>query len=120
MTAFNVVRFRTKPGHEQAFIDVHKMADIPVKGFRRLSLIKTGDNSFCVIGEWDKFESIAAARPSMIGMLDSFRHMLEDLGGGLGVTDPASGTVVAESAPRKKKARAAKKPKPRARKRRKR
>ncbi len=32
----------------------------------------------------------------MIGMLDSFRDTLEDLGGGLGVTDPISGEAVLE------------------------
>jgi hypothetical protein len=32
----------------------------------------------------------------MIATLDSFRHTLEDLGGGLGVTDPVSGPVVLE------------------------
>jgi hypothetical protein len=34
------------------------------------------------------------ARPNMITTLDSFRDTLEDLGGGLGVTDPAAGPVV--------------------------
>ena len=38
--------------------------------------------------------ALAAARPEMIATLDSFRHLLEDLGGGLGVTDPVSGPVV--------------------------
>ena len=28
----------------------------------------------------------------MTATLDSFRHMLDDLGGGLGVTDPGVGT----------------------------
>jgi hypothetical protein len=32
----------------------------------------------------------------MIGLLDGSRAMLEDLGGGLGVTDPVSGPVVVE------------------------
>jgi hypothetical protein len=32
----------------------------------------------------------------MIATLDKFRGMLEDLGGGLGVTDPVSGEVVVE------------------------
>jgi hypothetical protein len=32
----------------------------------------------------------------MIAMLDQTRHMLEDLGNGLGVTDPVSGKTVAE------------------------
>ncbi len=30
----------------------------------------------------------------MIAELDKTRHLLEDLGGGLGVTDPVSGDVV--------------------------
>ena len=34
------------------------------------------------------------ARPNMIATLDSFRDTLEDLGGGLGVTDPVAGPVV--------------------------
>lgn len=93
-TAFNIVRFRVKPGREQAFIDAHRRADFVAAGFRRGSLVKTGERSFCMVGEWDSFDSLAAARPKMIAVLDSFRAELEDLGGGLGVTDPVSGTVV--------------------------
>jgi hypothetical protein len=37
---------------------------------------------------------MAQARPNMTATLDSFRATLEDLGGGLGVTDPVSGPVV--------------------------
>ncbi len=59
-------------------------------------MIKTGDHSYCIIAEWKDMEALAAARPKMIGTLDSFRHVLEDLGGGLGVTDPVSGPVVLE------------------------
>jgi hypothetical protein len=40
--------------------------------------------------------AMAAARPNMITTLNSFRDTLEDLGGGLGVTDPVSGPVVLE------------------------
>ena len=46
------------------------------------------------IGEWTDMDAIANARPKMIAILDTFREMLEDLGGGLGVTDPVSGPVV--------------------------
>ncbi|HSV81500.1 MAG TPA: hypothetical protein VLK85_20070, partial [Ramlibacter sp.] len=60
---------------------------------------KTGDQSFCMVGEWDSFDSIVAARPQMIGLLDGFRDELEDLGNGLGVTDPVSGTVVLDLKP---------------------
>ena len=96
MTAFNVVRFRTKPGREQDFIEAHRRADSGFKGFRRGALVKTGDRSFCFIAEWASFDEIVAARPQMIGLLDSFRDLLEDLGNGLGVTDPVSGEVVHE------------------------
>ena len=94
MTAFNVVRFRTKPGREQDFIDAHSKADVMFNGFVRGSLVRTGDSAFCFIGEWNSFDDIVAARPKMGGLLDSFRDTLEDLGGGLGVTDPISGDVV--------------------------
>jgi hypothetical protein len=96
MTAFNVVRFRVKPGQEQRFLDAHRKARNVFAGFRGAALIKTGDRSYCLIGGWDDFDSLAAARPQMIAILDSFRDTLEDLGGGLGVTDPVSGETVVE------------------------
>lgn len=96
MTAFNVVRFRVKPGREPEFIAAHRNAPRDFSGMKRFSLIKTGERTYCVIGEWDSFQSLAAARPKMIGMLDTFRDTLEDLGSGLGVTDPVSGEVVLE------------------------
>lgn len=99
MTAFNVVRFRVKPGREEAFIEAHRRADPTFKGFVRGTLIKTGEQSFCMIGEWKSFDDLAAARPQMIGLLDTFRGDLEDLGNGLGVTDPVSGETVLEMKP---------------------
>ena len=96
MTAFNIVRFRVKPGREEAFIEAHRRVDAPMKGFLRGALVKTGERAYCMVGEWDSFDSLAAARPQMIGILDSFRTELEDLGSGLGVTDPVSGNVVLE------------------------
>lgn len=96
MTAFNIVRFRVKPGHDEAFIAAHRRADAAFKGFLRGSLVKTGERSYCLVGEWDSFDSLAAARPEMIAVLDTFRADLEDLGQGLGVTDPVSGNVVLE------------------------
>ena len=94
MTAFNIVRFRVKPGHDEAFIEAHRRADPTFKGFVRGSLVKTGERAYCLVGEWDSFASLAAARPQMIALLDTFRTDLEDLGQGLGVTDPVSGEVV--------------------------
>jgi hypothetical protein len=96
MTAFNAVRCRVKPGLDQEFIDAHKKTAAHWPGLRKVNLIKTGDNSYCIIAEWTDMESLVSARPDMIATLDSFRHTLEDLGGGLGVTDPVSGPVVLE------------------------
>ena len=99
MTAFNIVRFRVKPGREQDFIEAHRKADQSFKGFRRVALVKTGERSYCLVGEWESFDSIVAARTQMIALLDTLRDQLEDLGGGLGVTDPVSGEVVADLKP---------------------
>jgi hypothetical protein len=94
MTAFNVVRFRVKPGCEDAFIEAHRSMGPELKGFLSGNLVRTGDRSFCLVGEWRAFGDIVAARPQMIGMLDRVRDLLEDLGEGLGVTDPVSGETV--------------------------
>jgi len=94
MTAFNAVRFRVKPGREQEFLDAHKKAERNWAGLRRANIIKTGDRTYCIIAEWNGMDALAAARPHMIATLDTFRDMLEDLGGGLGLTDPVSGPVV--------------------------
>src|SRR5258705_220878 len=91
MTAFNAVRFRVKPGQDQAFLDAHKKMNPQWQGIRHANIIKTGDRTYCIIAEWDSMDALAKARPEMVKTLDSFRHMLEDLGGGLGLTDPVSG-----------------------------
>jgi heme-degrading monooxygenase HmoA len=102
MTAYNVVRMRVKPGREKEFLasfsdrDPAMAAGMKANGLRKLSVIKTGDRAYCLIGEWDNMNGIAAARPDMIKNLDQHRDKLEDLGGALGVTDPVSGEVVAE------------------------
>ena len=94
MTVFNVVRFKLKPGMEQTFLDAHNNVGSDWAGLRHANIIKTGDDRYCIIAEWESAEQMAAGRPQMIATLNSFRHTLEDLGGGLGVTDPVSGPVV--------------------------
>ena len=96
MTAYNVVRMRVKPGFEEKYIAAHRAIKEKFPGARKVSVIKTGDRNYCVIGEWSGMTALAKARPKMIGLLDTFRDMLEDLGGGLGVTDPVSGDTVVE------------------------
>jgi len=94
MAAFNVVRFRVKPGREQEFLDAHREAQVSWPGIQHVNMIKTGERSYCIIAEWSDMDALAKARPDMIAILDTFRDALEDLGGGLGVTDPVSGPVV--------------------------
>ena len=94
MPAFNVVRFRVKPGREQEFLDAHKGVGGDWPGLRHANIIKTGERSYCIVAEWDGMDSLANARADMIATLNAFRDTLEDLGGGLGVTDAVSGPVV--------------------------
>jgi len=102
MTAYNIVRMRVKPGREEELIALNRDIDPGVmkrmkqNGFRKGAVVRTGDRSYCFIGEWDSFDSIVKSRSDMIKDLDRMRDLLEDLGGGLGVTDPVSGEVVAE------------------------
>jgi quinol monooxygenase YgiN len=90
MTAFNTVRFRVKPGREQDFLDAHKAVERNWPGMRHANMIQTGEGSYCIIGEWDDMDAMAAARPHMIATLDTFRECLD------GDTDPVSGPVVLE------------------------
>lgn len=94
MTAFNVVRFKIKSGLEEEFLEAHRTIAETWVGMRHANIIKIGEGRYCIIAEWESAEALAAGRPHMIATLDSFRHTLEDLGGGLGLTDPVGGPVV--------------------------
>ena len=94
MAAFDAVRFRVKPGREDEFLEAHKKIERNWAGLQHVNIIKTGDRTYCIIGEWADMDGLAAARPNMIATLDTFRDTLEDLGSGLGLTDPVSGPVV--------------------------
>src|SRR5262245_29118209 len=71
MTAYNIVRFRVKPGYEQKFIDAHKTARPNFKGFVEGAMVKTGEQTYCFVAKWTNFKRIADARPGMIAMLNS-------------------------------------------------
>ena len=98
MTAYNAVRFRVKPGKDDAFVTLHREVNLSLPGLRKAALVRTGERTYCFIGEWEGMSELAAARPAMITVLDRARPLLEDLGGGLGVTDPVSGEAVVEVA----------------------
>jgi hypothetical protein len=101
MVALNIVRFRVKPGRDEDFLAAHRDAKVNWPGLVKATMIKTGERSYALVGEWASMEALAGARPQMIGLLDSFRDTLEDLGGGLGVTDPVAGPVVLDLLPTK-------------------
>lgn len=94
MTALNVVRFRVKPGMDEAFLDAHRDGKATWPGLSRGVIIDAGERRYVLVGEWPDMTVLAGARQPMIKTLDTFRHTLEDLGPGLGVTDAVSGTVV--------------------------
>ena len=94
MTAMNVVHMRVKPGKEAEFMAMHRTVDpASMKGGRNLWVLKTGERSYCLVGEWDSMDALASSRPEMIATLDKLRPLLEDLGGGRGLTEPYSGEV---------------------------
>lgn len=95
MTAFNAVRFRVKAGRDEDFLEAHRRVDRDWPGLNHVNIIRTGEHDYCIIGQWDDMDSLAAARPHMIATLDTFRDMLEEMGDGR-VTDPVSGPVVLE------------------------
>lgn len=91
-----LLRSRRPSGRDKDFLDAHKKVGADWPGVRRVNIVKAADRSYCIIAEWTDMDVLAKARPNMIATLDSFRDTLEDLGGGLGVTDPISGPVVLE------------------------
>jgi hypothetical protein len=96
MKVCNVVKFRVKSGEEESFLDAHRHGKAKWPGLESGLIIKTGEQSFCLIGTWSSQEAMVAARPAMIKTLDSFRSLLEEQGGGRGITDAVSGAVVLE------------------------
>src|SRR4051812_30139563 len=94
MASFNVVRFRVKRGEDEAFLAAHRNGKADWPGLKRGTIIKTGEHTYCLIGEWRDSAALADARSRMIATLDSFRDTPEPFPGGLGATDAVSGPVV--------------------------
>jgi hypothetical protein len=84
------------PGRDQEFLDAHRKVAANWQSLMRVNMTKAGARSFCIIAEWTDMDALAKARPNVIASPDAFRHTLEDLGSGLGVSDPTSGPVVLE------------------------
>ena len=75
MSTFNVVRFRVKAGHEDKFLNAHRGGKADWPGLLRGTMIKTGDQTYCLIGEWADASALSGARSRMIATLDRIpRH----------------------------------------------
>ena len=59
-------------------------------------LARTSEQNYVGDGLWESEERMIRAMPLMIGLLDSARHLVEEMPPELRVTDPVSGTVVFE------------------------
>ena len=96
MTAMNIVRCVVKADRVADFLALNeaRMAEDKHPGQQSFNIVKTGDREYFWVGQWESMDALVAARPAMIATLDQVRDMLEDLGDGLGVTDPHSGEVV--------------------------
>ena len=92
MEYLNAVRVCVKEGKVEEFVSLNQDFQKGV-GQSQSYLVRTGDHTFCWVGVWDSEQALVDARDQMIGNLDQVRHCLEDLGNGLGVTDPVSGPV---------------------------
>ena len=95
----NVVRSKVKEGMKDEYMK--KLQDFfnnmkGTDGLISMKQIQTGPNNMCIVGEWKDADSIAKARDKMIAGLDAVRPLLEEISPELGVTDPASGSVIME------------------------
>ena len=91
----NVVRFRVKSGKQTEFESLFRKAG-NWDGQLIHILARTDEQSYVGYGLWQSEEHMQNAMPQMISLLDSTRHLLEELSPELGVTDPVSGSVVFE------------------------
>ena len=91
----NVVRFCVNSVKQQGLESLLSNAETWGRQLLHIQA-KTGQQTFVAYGLWESEEKTADARPLMIGVLGSTRHLLEELSPKLGLTDPVSGTVVFE------------------------
>ena len=49
MSAFNVARFRVRPGHEQAFLTAHKNIGNESPGLKHANIIRTASRAIALL-----------------------------------------------------------------------
>ena len=77
----NVVRFRVKSGKQAEFESLFSKAG-KWDGQLIHILARTDEQSYVGYGLWESEEHMQNAMPQMISLLDSTRHLLEELSGG--------------------------------------
>lgn len=92
MTAYNVVRFRVLPGKDRIFLEAHGPGKINWPGLQRGSILKSGEDEYCLIGEWQDEATLRTAMPHMIATLATFREILRPTASG--VTEAFSGRAI--------------------------
>ena len=61
MVALNIVRFRVKPGRDEDFLAAHRDAKVNWPGLVKATMIKTGERSYALVGEWTSMEALSGA-----------------------------------------------------------
>jgi hypothetical protein len=95
MTAYGIVRTRIKAGREQELFNLIGQQRQP-KGLRRNVFVRLGGDRYCSLLEWDSYQALVNGRVEGRKVMDAIRHLLEDMGGDLGVTYPVSGEAIYE------------------------
>ena len=89
----NVVKVKVKPSLRRKYLNLVK-ARPKFKGQTSALFVETARSQFHMIGIWKSKGDMIKARPKMIEFLNTLRYTLKKLSLRLGVTDPASGSVV--------------------------
>ena len=91
----SVVKFVTKPGHSEDFVEICKQNEFrKIHGLIEATLIQTDENKFTWISEFDDISKLVDAQDTFVAPLDTWRHMLGNITIDNGVTDPESGQIV--------------------------
>ena len=98
MDAFNIIRFRVKPGRKEDFIEAHRTATIEWDGLKQASLVQVGDRAFCLILQWQSELKMNIAKPKLARALERFRDCLEELSPKIGIAAAMSGPAVFQKA----------------------
>ena len=62
MPIYNVVKFKVKAGQEAAFLDAHSGGKAKWPGLEHGVIVKTGEQTFCLIGTWSSQEAMFMLR----------------------------------------------------------